>query len=191
MSAYYIGLTEAKPVLQPRMPVFADALRKAVHEWNNGLGQYHAELDEFARSVIINQFWFAAAKNALYGDGGVSSGKHGNGYYFVVDGILVIRFKHLDESYKTWNHPTPRSRAMEAQLPFRSIPPLARLDLGYHLDLTGTVVETAMVMFNRNRRSVWRWQIWGHPIDEFAAMPRNQFGDATYVHDDYSGVALR
>ena len=190
MDAYYISLPDAKSVLQPRMPVFAGALRKAIHEWNNGLGQYHVDFDEFARSVIINQFWFAAAKKGLYGDDGISAGKHGNGYFFIVDEKLVIRFKHLDKLYKTWNHPTLRSRAMEAQLPFRSIPPLARLDLGYRLDLTGTVVETAMVIFNKDSSSVWRWQIWGHPIDEFAAGPRNMLGDETYIHDDYSAVPL-
>ena len=76
MITYYIRLIEVKSVSQ-----LQSALGRAMHE-----------LDEFARSAIINQIWFAAAKNVLHGDDGISPGKYGNGYFFVVDKRLVMRF---------------------------------------------------------------------------------------------------
>ena len=190
MTAYYIDLSKAKSILHNRMPAFAGALRKSIEEWNSGLGSYHATFDEFARGVLINQLWYVYSSQALRGDAGVSLDKHSNGSYFTVDDSLVLRLKHVDTAYRSWNHPTRRARAMDAQSPFPTIPPMARLELGYRLDLTGTVVKDAVVMLNNRGRSLWRWQIWGYPISEFAAMPRDMFGHIVYSHDDFSGVVL-
>ena len=190
MTRYYIDLEGAKAVLQPRVPVFAVSLRKVIHEWNNRLGPYHAILDEFARAVLINQLWYAYSSQAFHCDAGVSLDKHGNRHYYILDDLVVLRFKHVDDAYRSWNHPTSRALAWEAQASFPTIPPLAKLELGYRLDLTGTVVRDAVVMLNYKGRSIWRWQIWGRPIDEFAATPRDAFGRAVYSHNDYSGVVL-
>ena len=190
MTRYYIDLEGAQAILQPRVPAFAVSLRKAIHEWNNRLGAYHAIFDEFARAVLINQLWYAYSWQALHGDAGVLRDKHGNRHYYILDDLVVLRFKHVDDAYRSWNHPTSRALAWEAQASFPTIPPLAKLELGYRLDLTGTVVRDAVVMLNYKGRSLWRWQIWGHPIDEFAATPRDAFGRAAYSHDDFSGVVL-
>ncbi len=192
MTTYYIDLEPAKAILRRRVPVFAGSLRKAIHEWNSGLGTYHAILDQFARGVFINQLWYAYSAQAFTfsGDAGVSLDTHGDRHYYVVDDLVVLRFKHVDDAYRSWNHPTSRARAWDAQASFPTIPPLAKLELGYRLDLTGTVVRDAVVMLNYRGRSLWRWQIWGHPIDEFAATPRDSFGRAVYSHDDFSEVVL-
>ena len=190
MTLHHIDLGRAKATLQPRIPVFAGSLRKAIQEWNNGLGAYHAIVDQFARGVLINQFWYAYSSQAFRGDQGISLDKHGNRYYYIVDGLLVLRFKHVDNSYRSWNHPTSRARAWDAQASFPTIPPMAKLELGYRLDLTGTVVRDAVVMLNYKGQSLWRWQIWGHPISEFAAAPRDVFGRVVYSHNDFSGVVL-
>ena len=187
---YYIDLDGAKAILQHRVPVFAVSLRRAIHEWNSVLGAYHAILDQFARGVLINQFWYEYSSRAFHGDEGVSLDRHGNRHYYVVDDLVVLRLKHVDDAYRSWNHPTSRALAWEAQASFPTIPPLAKLELGYRLDLTGTVVRDAVVMLNYTGRPLWRWQIWGHPIDEFAATPRDAFGRAVYSHDDFSEVVL-
>ncbi len=190
MNPHFIELRSAKTILQPRVPIFAGSLRKAIQEWNNGLGAYHAIVDEFARGVLVNQFWYAYSSQAFRGDVGVSLDKHGNRHYYIVDDLLVLRLKHVDNSYRSWNHPTSRARAWDAQASFPTIPPMAKLELGYRLDLTGTVVRDAVVMLNFKGRSVWRWQIWGPAIGEFAAAPRDVFGRMVHTHDDFSGVVL-
>ena len=149
----------------------------------------HVDLDEFGRAVNINQLWYSSSSQALRSDPGISRHKQGNGYYYVIDNRLVLRFKHFDDGYRSRNHPTPRFRAWDSQMPFPTLPPLVKLDLGYRLDLTGTRVLDAMIVLNFNRLSVWRWQIWGRRIDEFAATPRDMQGRLVYVHDDYSGVS--
>ena len=188
MASYFISLNNSRSILQPRMQTFAMSLAKAIEEWNTGLGTYHTILDEFCRGVIINRMWYEYSSQALRSDKGIMRVRKGNRSYYVIDGRLTLRFKHVDESYRSWNYPTARSLAWNAQAPLNTIPRVVKLELGYRLDVTGTVVRDAVVMFNSGGRSVWRWQIWGYPISEFAAVPRDMFGDLVYVHDDYSTV---
>ena len=190
MTPYHVDLGRAQATLQPRIPVFAGSLSKAIQEWNNGLGAYHAIMDQFARGVFINQLWYEYSSQAFRGDAGISLGKHGNRSYYIVDDLLVLRFKHVDDSYRSWNHQTSRARAWDAQASFPTIPPMVKLELGYRLDLTGTVVRDAVVMLKYKGRSLWRWQIWGRRISEFAAAPRDVFGRVVYSYDDFSRVVL-
>lgn len=187
-SPYYINLPSAQRIVQPRVLVFARCIARAMREWNTGLSGYHAIFDEFWRGVTINQLWYTNVEHLLPASSGVVVHKVGNGKYLVIDDQVVLRCKHLDDSYRPRNYPTSRSKSWEQQQPFRSIPPLVRLDLGYRLDLTGTVVQDVMIMLSQNKQTLWRWQIWGHPISEFASTPKDMFGRQIYVHSDYSGV---
>ena len=188
MTPYYISLNDARSILQPRVQIFATALARAVREWNNGLADYHVDFDEFTRGAIINQLWHAYSAQGLRGDPGIVRAKHGNHPYYIIDESLALRFKHVDKAYRSWNYPTVRSLAWNAQLPLETIPSVVKLELGYRLDVTGTVVRDAVVMLNRGGWSVWRWQVWGFPISEFAAVPRDLFGGLVYAHDNYSGA---
>lgn len=190
LTPYYMDLGQAKVILRPRVPAFAGSLRKALHEWNKELGAYHAIVDEFARGVMISQFWYAYSSEALRGDLGISREKHGNRPYYIVDDKLVLRFKRVDDAYRSWNHPTSRARAWDAQASFSTMPPMAKLELGYRLDVTGTVVMDAAVILNYKGRSLWRWQIWGRRVSEFAAAPRDAFGREVYSYEDFSEAVL-
>ena len=189
-SPYFMNMATAQAILLPRIPAFIDALRKATREWNDGLGAYHAILDEFARAVIISQFWYSHSHQLLRSDSGVSLERFGNRHFYTIERELVLRLKHVDSSYRSWNHPTTRALAWNAQASFPSIPPMVKLELGYRMDLTGTVVRDAMVMLNYKGHSLWRWQIWGRQISEFAAAARDGFGRLVYSHDDFSAVDL-
>ena len=187
---YYMTLEKAKSVLQPRMPLLIGALKKAVHEWNLGLSQYHTKLDAFARGVFINQLWYEYSNQALHGDPGVSLEKNGQRTSLIIDRSLVLRLKHVNEAYRSRNYPTPRDRAWNGQVYFPSIPPIPRLDIGYRMDLTGTAVKDSMVIFSQGVQSLWRWQVWGFPVSEFAGAPNDMFGRTVYSHDDYSRVVM-
>ena len=190
MSPYFMNMAAAQTVLLPRIPAFVDALRRATREWNSGLGAYHAIVDEFARAVLISQFWYSYSYQLLRSDSGVSLEKFGNRSFYTIDKLLVLRLKHVDSSYRSWNHLTARALAWNAQASFPSIPPMVKLELGYRMDLTGTVVKDAVVMLNYKGRSLWRWQIWGGQISEFAAASRDAFGRLVYSYDDFSEAEL-
>ena len=182
---YFMELPSAQSILSPRMQGFTMALKSAVDEWND-FGRLHAELDEFARAAIISSLWYTRAKQALSGDPGIDRMSYGNRPYFRVDGELSLRLKHVGRTYQPWNYRTKRARAWNDQQPFPTILPGPRLDLAYRLDLTGTVILDAMVMLNREKDSIWRWQVWGDPVTEFATPTKDMFGRETYAHTDFS-----
>ena len=188
---YDITLEDARNILKPRMPALATALRIAAHEWNIGLGRYHARVNEDLRGLFINQLWHSHANGLLYDDPGISLHQNGRHEYLRVDGSLALRFKHTAGVYRPWNYPTRRSQAWNAQVHFPDLPPMPRLDFAYRLDLTGTVVRDAIVMLSREGHSLWRWQVWGYPISEFAGAHRDMIGRLVYAHDDYSEAAMR
>ena len=187
---YGISLQEAKAVLQPRMGGLAGSLKKAVHEWNTDLARLQLRLDGLGRGAILGQSWYFYAGLALTGDSGVSKIRNSERECFIIDETLTLRIKHVGPDYRIRNYPTSRARAWNAQAPFPTIPPIPRLDFCYRMDLMGTVVEDAMVIYSVEGKSEWRWQVWGFPMTEFAAMDRDMFGRLIYSHDDYSRVAM-
>lgn len=183
---HYINHDEAKTVLRARMQAFCVALRRVMREWNEDMDKFHTRLDEFGRAVFINQGWYDHANGLHHSDDGVVMQRHGNGRFFIVDERLVLRIKHANERYRVWDHATPRALARAEQQSFPTLPPLVHLDFCYRLDITGTVVRDAMVILHSGREQLWRWQIWGRPITEYAATTRNLMGEVVYSHDDYS-----
>ena len=73
---------------------------------------------------------------------------------------------------------------------FPTIPDVPRLNFCYRLDLTGTLIKDAIIQYSRGDETVWRWQVWGQPVTEFAAISRDLMGREAFVHDDYSMVTL-
>lgn len=182
---YFMELATAQSILSPRMQTFAMALKSAVDGWND-FGKFHAELDEVARAAIISGLWYNRANQALSSDPGIERKLYGNRPYFRVDGELSLRLKHVGSTYQPWNYRTKRALAWNEQAPFPTILPGPRLDLAYRLDLTGTLILDAIVMLNRERDSIWRWQVWGDPVAEFATPSKDMFGRETYAHADFS-----
>lgn len=107
-----------------------------------------------------------------------------------MDDTLDLRIKLAYPGYRPWDHPTPRAEARSRQMAFPTLPPLVHLNFCYRLDISGTLVQDAMVIMTSGREHLWRWQIWGRPIGEYAAMPRNFLGETVYSHDDYSEATL-
>ena len=186
---FHIELASAQRILRPRVRQLAGALRVVMLEWNNAPNGFHMHLDNYGRAVNINQLWYGYARQVLAGDPAVSFAKFSNGYSMNVDDQLVLRIKQVDGSYRPRNSATRRALHWGQQLRFPTIPDLVRLDLGYRLDLTGSVVEDAVIMLTHNGHALWRWQIWGRPISKFASAPVDMSGNLVYVHNDYSKVA--
>ena len=187
---YYITLEEAKSVLQQRMAILIGTLKRVVYEWNFGLSKYHTILDASARGLLINQLWYHHANQTLHSDSGVTLKANGLRASLEFDKSLVLRLKHVDEAFRSWNYPTRRNRAWIAQTHFPSIPPVPRLDLGYRMDLTGTTIEDAMVIFSRKGQPLWRWRVWRYPDSEFTVVHRDMFGRTVYAYDDFSGAEM-
>ena len=185
MPRHDILLPTAQAVLQPRMPDFSNALFRSVGAWNQ-IGRIQALLGKSTRGSFVNDAFYELARQALLADPGVLLVDNGNRKFFLLDDTLALRLKHVDGSFRPWNYPTRRSDAWNTQLSFPGLPPVPRLDMCYRLDLTGTVIKDAIVQLAHANLAIWRWQVWGLHIGEFARANGDMFGRVVYDYQDFS-----
>ena len=164
----YITLTETQRILQqPRINALTGALRSSIDTWNSALASAQMVLDKSARAMIINQYWYSFVNLALGGDEGVVLRNDQLQRFLVIDERIILRFKLIDNNFHSRNYPTKRAIQWSLQKPFAGIPQCERLELGYRLDITGTIVRDAFVLLKVGDRIVWMWQIGGERIDTF------------------------
>ena len=94
--------------------------------------------------------------------------------FLVIDERIILRFKLIDNNFHSRNYPTKRAIQWRLQQPFAGIPRCERLELGYRVDITGTIISTrnpsdafATLLKVGLDRIVWMWQIAGEQIDTF------------------------
>ena len=196
MTEQFLNLTQAKDILADYMPCWASALRRTMYEWNTGLAQYHAVLDESARAHNLNQIWYHHSNLALAEHPEVELRKVRNQRFFSISDQVLLRFKFVDTRYQSKNYPTSHSQQWNLQGPLPGIPNVTGLEFGYRLDLTGTSIKDAMVLLKVGKAKtktasnvIWVWQVWGPSISEFP-LPEtsvtDMLGRVVYDYTDYS-----
>ena len=164
----YITLTETQRILQPpRINALTGALRNSINTWNTALASAQMVLDKSARAMVINQYWYSFTNLALGDDEGVILSIDQLQRFLVIDERIILRFKLIDNNFHSSNYPTERAIQWRLQYPFAGIPACERLELGYRLDITGTVIKDAFVLLRVGDRIAWMWQIGGEQIDTF------------------------
>lgn len=124
-------------------------------------------LDSSARAIIINQYWYNFANLALGDDPDVIFGVDRLQRFLIIDERFILRFKLIDNNFDSSNYRTNRATQWRLQFPLTGLPQCDRLELGYRLDITGTVIQDAFVLLRVGKRIVWLWQIGGERIDTF------------------------
>lgn len=166
MVSGFTTLSETQQILRPhRMSALVNALRNSVHTWNTRYAESQMVLDQSARAIIINQYWYYLVNQALSNDPGVLARRDQLQRYFVFDERIIIRFKLFDNSLHSKNYPTDRAQDWKLQLPLSGIPPCDRLEFGYRLDITGSVIKDAFLVLPEGDRILWVWQVLGSQID--------------------------
>jgi len=186
-----LSLPDAQAVVRPRMPALIQAMDTSWKTWWNDFAAQHAILDETGRAVIISQNWYWNVVLLLSEDSGFHFDRENRQRFIKLDDSVVVRFKLLGGRLQTSNYPTLHARKWETQAPLPDFPPLARLNLGYRLDKTGTRIEDAFLALpNGDEQSVndWIWQVWGSPIDlsTFGIQYRLGQTGPVYDYEDFS-----
>ena len=168
MQGQHIRLSEAREVLEPRMPTLANSLRLSVSAWNVRPESWQVSLDAKARGIFLNRQWHHGVQEALVDDSGIrrESNKGGESY-FVLDDSFALRFKHLNNGLMSRNYPTRRAKQWEYQLKMPGLPPWDRLEFGYRMDISGTSIKDAFILLRKAKNFLWIWQVMGERIDTF------------------------
>ena len=164
----YISLPETVGILQPpRINALASAIHNALNTWNTAFGPAQMVLDGSARAIVINQHWYYFAKLALCDDPDITWGIDQGQRFLVIDERIILRFKLIDRNFESKNYPTKRASQLRLQYPLKGLPEYEWLEVGYRLDITGTVLQDAFVLLRIGNQIPWLWQIGGNQIDEF------------------------
>lgn len=187
-----VVLREARSILLDRMPSLVECVSGAVSTWNTDYAPHHLVLDATARAKILSDHFYFNAASSLSGRG-VELKVDQLQRYLVVDERLILRFKRFDGHLGTRNYPTDHATEWVRQIPLDGIPPVARLHLGYRLDLTGTILEDMFVTLPNGIPEVvndWVWQVWGEPITTVGIQMRfpqlQPDAGVVYAYDDFS-----
>ena len=79
-----------------------------------------------------------------------------------VDGVIDLRFKHVDKAGRTSNYPTETSRRCKNQLPLFGEDEeltVARMTLGWRWNLTATEIEDISVIYAKGDDPLWTFSI--------------------------------
>ena len=136
-------------------------------------------------------YWHAGLEFARSEGRGFRLGEHDQQRYVAFDDALILRVKHFDRGLAARNARTEHSMMWSTQLSLDGMPPVARLNLGYQLDLTATRFQGLFITLpNGDPISInsWVWQLYGEPATTFGLQrPLNPAGQL-YRYDDFSSA---
>ena len=184
-----LSLQDARLLLSSRMQGFTDALNECQKIWNEKYAFAQMTLDDSARANIINQHWYAFTRIKFGNDAGIVFSKDQSQRYIVVDEKAIIRFKLFNNQLHTSNYPTNHQQDWKLQIPMPGLPPCARLNYGYRMDITGIKIRDAFVILPQGSINEWVWQTSGEPIDTFGFQIPLRETDISvptvYAYDNY------
>ena len=124
-------------------------------------------LGDVSRSSIIVDHWYDFAIGHLFDDVGVTHGNDQGQRFLNFESKFLVRFKHVNSAYLSWNAKTRHSLAWNAQIPMKGLPECPRLEFGYQLDDTATLLKRACMLQRVGKDVLWVWQVLGERDDTF------------------------
>ncbi|MDO8616614.1 MAG: hypothetical protein Q7T33_12915 [Dehalococcoidia bacterium] len=174
-------LLHARPLIQSSLPGLRHSLEEALAEWNRASPVMHAAMRPSARAHAINNLIYHFAGQNL---DDVVFGEEKFQYHMRYGDLSVMRVKLLDSGMRAKNYPTRQSRGWPARIPLPGFP-MARLNLGYRLDATASMLEDAFITLpttNPHIPNEWVWQIYGPSLEPFD-LRRNLFGEEVFRYE--------
>ena len=171
MTPYPLELFSARSVLQPRIWAILDAALEAFDTVvNRELPSLPGTQTSTIAAMVCDQAYRNITLN-LAGDDGLFRASHRGQRFFVFDGLLVLRVKKLNRNFLSSNIRTRQASHWNRQLSLDGVPTLSRLELGYQVDLTGSVLTGVFVLLRLGNDVQWLWQIHGAQVSTFAVQP--------------------
>jgi hypothetical protein len=122
-----------------------------------------------AEATIFNSFLLDEARKTFANTSGISF--HNNQLLEVINflDLILLRFKRVDENFRTSNNPTSRSEAFSGQSELEGLPPVTtHLNAGYRLNEIRTRYAGAWLICPNRTTIRYKWSILGPDQDGFA-----------------------
>ena len=166
---HHIDALHARSVLESRMISLVNIILDRFEWFNSQSGPESRAWRSATRASIIGDGFYQQIAETMGSDLGIKLGDYRRQRYILFDGELVLRFKKLDQHYQSRNYPTQQAKRWNVQLRLPGMPPFARLEIGYQVDLTGTWPTGIFVLLRFGDAVQWLWQVYGAPESTFSA----------------------
>jgi hypothetical protein len=176
---------DAITILDEFLPIFRDCLDRAWESVEEVLDERPERRVAFTSTTRANMLYDQLARivqQSLDGHPRVTISHRGRMLRLIVDNIIQVRFKKLDDNHRAKNVRTlsQHSEYFQHCLPGLEEAELTKLVFGYQLNPTGTAIEGRFVTCPKN----WEENHWVLPLDEEASSAMPLFAPAIEDNED-------
>ena len=161
------SLVNAEETIKPYLSIFKGCYDEAIKKYNSLLNFFADPMYNRTKAINFQNIIVNLIKEALSENENVVIIEKYESITVVIDNHTCARFKKLNAKGFPSNFRTPRNSAIISQqleFGFVDMPPIARVDVGYKLDETGTDYELLKVSCRRGKTIIW--DLYFHDIND-------------------------
>jgi hypothetical protein len=161
------SLINAEEAIKPYLSIFKDCYGKAIKKYNSVLDNFSQPMYNRTKAVNFQNIIVNLIKEALTDYENVVIKEKYESITVVINNHTCARFKKLNAKGFPSNVRTVRNSAIESQqlqIGYIDMPPIARVDVGYKLDATGTDYEMLKVICRKGKKIIW--DLYFHDIND-------------------------
>lgn len=150
----------AKAILEPHLDAIRDCIQAAWQRWEKLDPAAQFPLSTRSRATCIYDYICHEVRHRFAGTSDVTIQTSHGVLLLNFAGIVLIRFKKLDDSRRGSNIPTRHQRLLSMQLELPELPPEAtRLVAGYQLDKLQSSLSDILITCPRGRTVEWFFSV--------------------------------
>lgn len=159
-----ISETDVRAALAAHAPTLVKCAREAWRDWEEHVApRFPQPLRRTQASVVSNGF-FCRAKAAFGSVKGIRIVEECERLLLIVDEKFILRFKLLDDKWRTRNYPTDASNEMDAQakIDIEGADDLPRVVFGYRVGGMPVRIKDLWILFAIDREPLWKYDAERH-----------------------------
>lgn len=152
------SLLIAEEEIKPFLTIFKECYAQAIIKYNDCLNFFAEPIYNRTKAIQFQNIIVNRVKQAFSGMDNVIIIEKYESISLVINNYISARFKKFNGNGLPSNHRSKRNDAIIAQqleLGFLDYPPIARIDVGYAMDVTGTNYELLKVICRKNNEILW------------------------------------
>lgn len=152
------SLLSAEEEIKPYLAIFKECYERAIVKYNGLLDYLSEPLYNRTKAINFQNIIVNEIKSAFSDSEDTVISEKYESISLVINNHISARFKKFNEKGLPSNHRSRRNDSIIAQqleLGFVDYPPIARVDVGYSMDITGTNFELLKVICRQNNEIIW------------------------------------
>jgi hypothetical protein len=152
------SLQEAENDIKPYLAVFKSCYEGAIIKYNRILAVYAEPMYNRTKAINFQNIIVNEIKSAFFSIDNTSIVEKYESISLIINNYISARFKKLNKQGLPNNHKSNRNDSIisqQLQLGFVDYPPLAWIDIGYALDISGMSFDILKVVCRKDGDIIW------------------------------------